>query len=100
MSSDPSKTSGSKEDDNYLNSKKDFTPTKFEDFGYFFFPERFGNIYKPSWFEKYMRFPTTTEQINRIRCEISVQKAIQTRKVFNLLKHLNLEIGHKQELIM
>ena len=38
----------------YLNSKKDFKPNNNDDYGYFFYPERFGNVYKPKWHENFI----------------------------------------------
>ena len=63
----------------HLNSKKDLKPNKFEDFGYFFYPERFGNVYKPAWYDKFFSTTGTTDAVNKLTCEKNVQKAIETR---------------------
>ncbi len=73
----------------HLNSNKNFKPSKTEDWGYFFYPERFGSVYKPSWFEKLFSFTGTTDTVNRATCEKNVQNAIETRntiKITNKLK--------------
>jgi len=77
--------------DLYLNSKKDFKPTKTEDWGYFFYPERFGSVYKPSWFERLFSFTGTTDTVNRVTCEKNVQNAIETRNLLNSTNQLILE---------
>ena len=61
----PEETSPTKIEENpiYLNSKKDFTPNKNDDYGYFFFPERFGITYDPLWYEKLSFFNLNTSFI-------------------------------------
>ncbi len=66
-------------DAKYLNSTKDFRPTKFEDFGYFFYPQRFGNVHKSSWYEKMISYSESRDLIKRKQCEYNVEKAIETR---------------------
>lgn len=71
--------------DLYTNSKKDFKPNKFEDFGYFFYPERLGNVYKPAWYEKLVATTGTTDAVNKLTCEKNVQKAIENRSFLSQL---------------
>ena len=70
----------------YTNSKKDFTPNKYEDYGYFFFPERFGNIRTPQWYEKFFSYGSSRELLNKTMCEENVEKCLKTRilKLYNL----------------
>ena len=66
--------------DLYNNSKKDFKPNNFEDFGYFFYPERFGSVYTPNWYDKLFSLTGTTDSVNKVTCEKNVQSAIENRK--------------------
>ena len=68
-----------KMEDLYTNSKKDFTPNKYEDYGYFFFPERFGNIRTPQWYEKFFSYGASRELLNKTMCEENVEKCMKTR---------------------
>ncbi len=71
----------------YLNSKKDFRPNKFEDFGYFFYPERFGNLVKQSvWYEKLVSFTGSSDTMNKASCEKNVQNAIENRNSMKIIK--------------
>lgn len=65
--------------DLYLNAKKNFKPNKFEDFGYYFYPERFGSTYKPAWYEKLVAWTGTSDAVNKITCEKNVQNALENR---------------------
>jgi hypothetical protein len=66
-------------EDLYTNSKKDFKPTKNEDYGYFFFPERFGNIRTPQWYEKFFSYGSSRELLNKTLCEENVANCLKTR---------------------
>lgn len=66
--------------DLYLNSKKDFKPNKFEDYGYFFFPQRFGNVVNPKWYEKFFSYGKSREILNKNLCEQNVEQCIDKRK--------------------
>lgn len=76
---EPTESATPTSQDLYTNSKKDFKPNKFEDFGYFFYPERFGNVYKPAWHDKLFATTGTTDAVNKLTCEKNVQKAIENR---------------------
>ena len=69
------------EDENplYLNSKKDFKPNGNDDYGYFFYPERFGNVYKPKWHENLLKFTGSSEEATKALCEKNVESAIKNR---------------------
>lgn len=66
--------------DLYTNSAKDFRPNKFEDFGYFFYPQRFGNIVQTKWHEKFFSYGKSREFLNKSLCEQNVENCIQKRK--------------------
>ena len=68
------------EDPLYLNSKKDFQPNKNDDYGYFFYPERFGQTYSPKWYEKLISLTGSSEEANKAQCEKNVQEAMDHRK--------------------
>lgn len=66
-------------DKQYLNIFKDFRPTSTEDYGYFFYPQRFGCVREPEWYEKYFSYGVSRELIKKSQCEQNVQKAIEKR---------------------
>ena len=69
-----------KSKDLYTNSAKDFRPNKFEDFGYFFYPQRFGNIVQPKWYDKFLSYGKSRELLNKNLCEQNVENCIEKRK--------------------
>lgn len=71
-----------KTQDLYTNSSKDFRPNRYEDFGYFFFPQRFGNEVKSNWYEKFFSYGKSREILNKSLCEQNVQNCIENRKLF------------------
>lgn len=71
----------------YLNSAKDFKPNKYEDYGYFFFPQRFGNAIKPKWYEKFLFYGKSREILNKNLCEQNVEQCIENRKLLLLRKY-------------
>lgn len=77
----PEETSPTKIEENpiYLNSKKDFTPNKNDDYGYFFFPERFGITYDPLWYEKLSFISGSSDAATKAQCEKNVESAINNR---------------------
>ncbi|RNA36041.1 mitochondrial inner membrane protease ATP23-like protein [Brachionus plicatilis] len=77
----------------YLNSNKDFTPNKFEDFGYFFFPQRFGNVIKPKWHEKFFFYGKSREILNKNLCEQNVERCIDKHPGVKLLLSAMKSIG-------
>jgi hypothetical protein len=74
--------SNKQEGKEHLNSSKDFRPTKYEDYGYFFFPERFGNVHTPSWYEKFFSYGSSREIFKKSICKRNVQDAIEKRSFF------------------
>lgn len=66
--------------ENYLNSKKNFKPTKTEDYGYFFFPERFGNIHEQPWYKKLVFFGASREGMRKVQCETNVENCLKSRE--------------------
>ena len=70
---------------NILNSKKDFKPNKNDDYGYFFYPERFGNVYKPKWYENLFKLTGSSEEATKALCEKNVENAIKNRNFYLLL---------------
>jgi hypothetical protein len=80
-STDQKDKDSNQEDDKYLNSKKNFTPNKYEDFGYFFYPQRFGNIQQPIWYEKFFSYGKSREIFKKAMCEENVEKCLNNRKL-------------------
>jgi hypothetical protein len=69
--------------DLYLNSSKDFRANKFEDFGYYFYPERFGNTLSTTkWYEKFLSSTGSSDTLNKAACEKNVQNALENRTFF------------------
>lgn len=85
--------------DLYTNSKKNWKPNKFEDWGYFFYPERLGNAYKPSWYEKLFSTTGTTDTVNKVTCEKNLQKAYQTHPGVQLLLKAMKSVGCEVDLM-
>jgi hypothetical protein len=71
----------SNNDGKFLNSEKNFTPNKFEDFGYYFYPQRFGNIAKPVWYEKFFSYNNSRELFQKAMCEENVEKCLKNRNL-------------------
>ena len=65
--------------ENYLNAKKSFRPNNYEDFGYFFYPERFNSTYKQAWYDKLIAWSGTSDAVNKITCEKNIQNALENR---------------------
>ena len=86
-------TSPSIDESLYLNSKKDFTPNKYEDYGLFFYPQRFGSVRTPEWYEKFFSYGSSREILNKSLCEENVAKCLQTRIIFSLLNFLKKKYG-------
>ena len=63
----------------HINSEKNFFPSDYEDYGYFFYPERWGKIYKPSWYSMLL-FSGSRENIRKVTCETNVKDALENRK--------------------
>jgi hypothetical protein len=76
---EPSKSASLSKEDLYLNSKKDFKPNRYEDYGYFFFPMRFGNMRTPQWYEKFFSYSSSRELLNKNVCEENVEKCLKKR---------------------
>ena len=74
------KKNTSNEADTYLNSAKDFRPTQYEDFGQFLYHERMGATYKPSWSDKLL-LGASQDFVKKTKCEVNVEKAINTRQL-------------------
>lgn len=72
-------TTSHQEKEEHLNSKKNFKPNKYEDYGYFFFPERFGNVRDPSWYEKFFSYGSSRELLKKSMCEKNVEDALEKR---------------------
>lgn len=69
-----------KDDDSlYLNSAKDFKPTRTEDYGAFFYSERFGNEIKSSWYEKFFSYGASREILKKNLCEQNVKTCMEKR---------------------
>lgn len=76
------------QNDLYLNSKKKFKPNSSEDYGYFFFPERFGNMKKPMWYQKYFSYGASRDLLKKNLCEQNVQNCIENRMKYFGIKNL------------
>jgi hypothetical protein len=83
-----SKPTNLSNEDLYLNSKKDFRPNRYEDYGYFFFPMRFGNVRTPQWYEKFFSYSSSRELLNKNVCEENVEKCLKKRIFLIKLKLL------------
>lgn len=84
------------EDPAFLNSSKNFQPTKTEDYGAFFYSERFGNEPKRNWYDKFISYGASREVLQKNVCEQNVQTCIEKRKSTlssqpNLKPHRNLK---------
>ena len=77
-------------DDLYTNSKKNFTPNRYEDFGFFFFPERFGNIVQPKWYDDLLSFAKSGAQLKKLQCEQNVINCIEKRKKNGYFNHTRI----------
>ena len=56
-----------------------------EDYGYFFYPQRFGNaVNTASWHEKFFSYGSSREILNKNLCEENVEKCLKTRTLKNL----------------
>lgn len=77
-----SSESSSSKDENpaYLNSSKNFKPNEYEDYGAFFYSERFGNQPKHSWYDKLFSYGASRELLQKNLCEQNVQKCVEKRK--------------------
>ena len=62
----------------HINSEKSFVPTDYEDYGYFFYPERLGKIYKPAWYSMLL-FGESRGNIRKAMCENNVKDALENR---------------------
>ena len=74
----------------YINANKDCRPTELEDYGYYFFPERFGREYKISIFERILRLSVPFDWASRdlarkIECEKYVVQAVESNPVVKTL---------------
>jgi hypothetical protein len=66
--------------DLYTNATKDFRPTKKEDYGYFFYPERFGAVREASeWYNKFFSYGKSREAYQKAACERNVQECLEKR---------------------
>ena len=80
----------SNDDDLYINAKKNCQPTSLEDYGYFFFPERFGKertLSLPQRLGKLaIPFDNASRDIARkIECEQSIADAIENNPMVKTL---------------
>jgi hypothetical protein len=74
-------SSNENENPAYLNSSKNFNPTKTEDYGAFFYSERLGNVAKTNWYDKFISYGASREVLQKNLCEQNVQKCIETRNI-------------------
>ena len=65
----------------FINADKDFTPKEHEDYGYFFFPERFGKKFEIPWYMKALTFSGSRDILRKAQCEQSVLKSLESRKI-------------------
>lgn len=63
----------------FINAEKDFTPNKFEDFGYFFYPERFNKTHQTKWFEKILTISASREELRKLQCEENLKSCMEKR---------------------
>ena len=63
----------------HINSEKNFEPTIYQDYGYFFYPERWGKIYKPEWWRSLFSFSESRAHIRKTMCESNVKDALENR---------------------
>lgn len=78
------------DDDLYINAKKDLRPTSLEDYGYFFFPERFGKNRVLSISQRLAQlaipFDSASRDVaRRLECQQFVAKAVDSNPVIKTL---------------
>lgn len=77
-------------DDRYINLLKDNQPTQLEDYGYYFFPERFGKQYNLTLpqriFQLTIPFDSASRDLARkLECEQYIVKSIQSNPLIKTL---------------
>jgi hypothetical protein len=65
-----------------INSDKNFEPNEYEDYGYYFFPERFGKIYTAPWYT-FFTYSGSRELLRKAQCEANVKDCLENRNYYD-----------------
>lgn len=77
----------------HVNSEKDFHPNEYEDYGYFFYPERFGKTFIIPWYEKAFTISGSRDNIRKAQCEENVKKALENHPGVKVLSDALKNVG-------